>query len=187
MAAVFTWTGQDTDGGTEVAIASDVISFYGASFNDAIEAGEYQTTTHVENDSNVDQCVTFHLMNAKYVSANNVDLNGGGSEALSGTCPTTAECTLKLNFTFDNSVATSSTTFWAYDGTTPATPPVNITFYAIEQGDTAWTNAEGSGSALAIDDDSAATSHDYFLAMSASPDVAGVLTELEYKIQLTYQ
>lgn len=187
MAAVFTWTGQDTNGGTEVAVAADVISFYGASFNDAVEAGEYQTTTHVENDSNVDQCATYHLHNTKYVSANNVDLDGGGSEALGAGCPTTAECPLKLNFTFDTSVATSSTTFWAYDGTTPATAPTNVTFYAGEQSDTAWTQAEGSGSAVAIDDDTAATSHDYYIFFSASPDVAGVLTSFTLKFQLTYQ
>ena len=63
--ATFTWTGQTTTSPTnDLTIgATDIVGFYGATFDTAIEVGEYQTTTHVENDSNVHQCTTAHLSN----------------------------------------------------------------------------------------------------------------------------
>lgn len=186
--ATFTWTGQGTDGAsTNTTIgATDKLGFYGSAFGDAVAVSSYQTSTHVENSGGTQQCTT-HINNNMYVSSGNININGGGSETLNGTNLATTECTLKINFSHGSSVVTNTATFWAYDGSTDSAVPTNITFYCAEQADTAWTNAEGSGAAMTLDDNTTATSHDFYIACSASPEAVGDLTAFALKIQLTYQ
>lgn len=183
--ATFTWYMQDTNSTTTTIGATDILGLYGSSFDTAIEVGSYQDSTHVENDSNVEQCTSYHGHNTKYAGAALVSIDGAANEDVANIL--TSECALKINFSDASSVTTTSNTFWAYDGGTESNGPTNITFYALEQGDAAWTNAEGSGSALTINDDTAATSHDYYIAVSASPDAVGDLEAFTLKIQLTYQ
>ena len=78
-------------------------------------------------------------------------------------------------------------TFFAYDATTPATGPVDVTVYCAEQADTDWVATDGSGSALSLGDSGSATSHDFFLNLSASPDTVGEKLLFTYKLSLTYQ
>ena len=189
--ATFTWTGQGTNGSDNITIeATDKIGFYGAAFGDAITVSEYQTTTHNETSGGTHDCPsssTVHLHNTKYISGTEFALDAGGTETLNGTNLTTAECPLKINFAHGSSVATSSATFWAYDGTTDSAVPTEVTFQCAEQADTAWTNAEGSGAAMTLDDNTTDTSHDFYLALSASPEAVGDKTAFAVKIQLTYQ
>jgi hypothetical protein len=189
--ATFVWTGQGTDGSNNITIdASDKIGFYGSAFGNAITVGQYQDTTHNETSGGAHDCPNsnaVHLHNVKYLTGSTFALDGGSSETLNGTNLTTAECTLKINFSHGSSVATSAATFWAYDGTTDSAVPTDVTFQCAEQGDTAWSNAEGSGAAMTLDDNTTSTSHDYFLALSASPESVGDKTAFALKIQLTYQ
>lgn len=188
MFATFTWTGQGTNGSTNATIgATDKIGFYGTTFGDAIAVGSYQDTTHHENSGGTHQCTTTHIHNVKYISSGQFQLDGGATETLNGTNLTTAECTLKINFAHGSSVVTSLAKIWADDGTTSTAVPTNITFQVAEQGDTAWANAEGSAAALALDDNTTATSHDFYLALSASPEAVGDLTAFRIQVQLTYQ
>jgi hypothetical protein len=184
--ATFTWTAQLTTG-TLVIGATDKIGFYGAAFGDAITVGSYQTTTHIENTGGTHQCVTNHVNNLAYISASNYSLNGGGSTALDATHPTTATCPLLLNFADATSVATTGGIFWAYDGTTDTNAPTNVTIKTIEQADTSWATPAGRGAAMALNDQGAATSHNFYLGMSASPAAVGDLTAFAFKIELTYQ
>ena len=63
---------------------------------------------------------------------------------------------------------------------------VGVTFQAAEGGTTStWVAANGSGSALTIADDTAATSHDYFIAISVTPTSVGAKTG-KVKLALTY-
>src|SRR5690606_4533960 len=96
-----------------------------------------------------------------------------------------SEATLKINFTDASSVATESAIFYAYDGSTPANAPGDIDFRAADVGDANFTNAEGSGSALSLTDQEAGTSHDFYIAVSASPTAVG-LKEFALRIELTY-
>jgi hypothetical protein len=58
---------------------------------------------------------------------------------------------------------------------TTTNAPTGVTFYALESGDAAWTNARVSRSALSIADSTTpATSHDFYVAVSASPESVGV-------------
>lgn len=186
--ATFTWTGQGTDAAvTNTTLgATDKLGLYGSAFGDAVTVGSYQDSTHIENSGGTQQCTT-HINNNKYIASGSIQINGGGTETLNGTNLATTECTLKINFSHGSSVITSSATFWAYDGSTQSAVPTNITFQCAEQADTAWTNAEGSGAAMTLDDNTTATSHDFYLAISASPEAVGNLIAFGLTIQLTYQ
>ena len=187
MAATFTWTAINTTGGENEIGATDVVGFYGSSFNDAIATGEYQDSTHRENDSNVEQCTVTHLNNTKWLSSSTVSLNGAGSANVNTI--TSGNCPVLINFTYDSAVATSDTTFWADDGLSTTSGPGSgsVMFYAAATGDASWSQCSGSSTNLSLDADSAATSHDYFIFMSASPLDVGVHDDFRLQIQLTYQ
>ena len=187
--AEFVWYGQDTAAGTTtISGANHMLSFYGAAFGTPVAVDAYQTTTHNESGGN-DHCTPNHINNCKYVSANIININEAGNQTLlSGTYPTEANCTLKVNFSHGSAVALSSVSLWADDGATATAVPTNIDFRMGEYGDDAWSSPEGSAAAKSLASRSApATSHDYYLFVSASPEVVGTLTAFRIQIELTYQ
>jgi hypothetical protein len=121
----------------------------------------------------------------KYLTSTTFSLNGGGSVSLAAGAPTTAQCPLKFNFSDASSVATSNGKFYAYDGTTDATGMSGVTVQAIEQSNTTWVAANGSGAAVNLTNQTAATSHDFYIALSLSPSSTGAKTG-KIKISLTY-
>lgn len=187
--ATFTFELQGTSDTT--IDGTDLIQFAGAGgFDSNITVGEYNDTTHVKTSGAANKSSGNTPNNVKFISQ--AGGTGGDSQADWGDgtedldAILDAECTLKINFSDAASVATTSAIFYAYDGTTTTSGPTDITFVAAEQGDTNWTAAEGSGSALALADQSAATSHDFFIACSASPDSVGLKSDFTVRIELTY-
>jgi hypothetical protein len=185
--AGFEWTGQDT--GTNQVKLVDVgtrLGWYGAAFNDAIETSEYNDSMHVEDNANVEICATAHLHNTKFIAAGSIDVDGGNGGALGAAMPPTTACPIIVLFGHDSAVSTSDTTIWAYNGTTDATAPVDITCQCGEQSNATWTNIGGNGNAMALADDSAAATHTFYLFASVSPTAVGVKEELALRLQLTY-
>lgn len=185
--AAFVWTGQGTDSATtNVTIgATDKINFSATAFNDAVTTGAYQTSTHIEDNTKAEQCATTHINNTMYVSSQSISINGAANEVLTNL--TDAECPLKINFANDPAVALTNVDFYAYDGTTDATGPTDVTVYCAEQADSDWVAADGNGAELSLGDSGSSTSHDFFLALSASPDTVGEKTVFSWKMTLTYQ
>jgi hypothetical protein len=69
-----------------------------------------------------------------------------------------------------------------------ATGPVGMTVQLAESGDAAWTETTGDDGVLTItDSDTPATSHDFYVAVSASPTSVGVKSANKLKITFTYQ
>lgn len=187
--ATFTWYLQGTSDTT--IEATDIVQFAGSGgFDSKITVGEYNDTTHVKASGGADDSSGNTPNNVKFISQSGG--TGGDSQADWGDGTEDldqildAECTLKINFSDASSVATSSAIFYAYDGTTTTNGPTGVTFVAAESGDTNFTAAEGSGSALSLSDQSAATSHDFFIACSASPDSVGLKDSFTLRIELTY-
>lgn len=181
--ATWTTTAQLTSGTLSVG-ASDRIWFNGSTFGTNVTVSSYQDSTHISNSSDTHQCTTNHVNNVKYLTSTTMSLNGAGSTNLSTL--TTGQAPIKFNFSDASSVATSAASFYFYDGTTDATAMSGVTVQAAEAAVTStWVAANGSGSALSIADDTAATSHDYFIAMSVSPTSTGAKTG-KCKITLTY-
>lgn len=179
--ATYKWYLQGT---SPTTIGADILQFAGATFDSAITVGEYNDTTHVEDESTgADNSSANTPNNVKYVASGTGDW-GDGTESLANILD--GECTLKINFAHTSAVAVSSHILYAYDGTTTTAVPTGVTFQAAEQGDAAWTNAEGSAAALTITDSSSATSHDFYVAVSASPESVGEKTAFVIRDELTY-
>ena len=187
--ATFTWQLQ---GASPTTIdATDLVQFAGAGgFDSKITVGEYNDTTHVKSNASANDSSSNTPNNVKFISQSGGA--GGDSQANWGDgtenidAITNGECTLKVNFADGASVTTESAIFYAYDGTTPATAPTGVTFVAFEQGDTNFTAAEGSGSALALSDQTASTSHDFYIGASVSPDSVGLKSAFALRVELTY-
>lgn len=144
----------------------------------------YNDSTHVESSVGADDSTGNTPKNTKYVASGTLSLNGGGTTNVADL--STANCPLKINFSDGASVTTSSAIFYAYDGTTTTAVPTGVTFYAFEQGDAAWTNAEGSAAAVTVNNDTTGTSHDYYFGISGSPESVGEKTAFKLRMELTY-
>jgi len=181
-----TWTVTAHDGAdwNFTISATNLIGFYGASYGDKITVGEYQDSMHIRTSAgtDTDACGSPHLIGIKYISSNQCDKGGGTIN-----CNTllTTDC-IKFNFSHTSSVATENGLFYAYDGNTVTSAPTGVTFQALEQGDTNWTNAEGQASGVSLGNQSASTSHDFYVAMSASPESVGEKTAFAVRAELTY-
>lgn len=186
--ATFTWYLQGTSDTT--IEATDKLQFAGASFDDPITVGEYNSSTHVKSSVGANDSSGNTPRNVKFVSQTGG--TGGDSQADWGDgtedldAILDAECTLKINFAHGSAVACSSIIFYAYDGSVTTNGPTNADFRAAESGDTNFTEAEGSGSALALSDSGSATSHDFFIACSLSPTAVGEQSASKVRIELTY-
>lgn len=186
--ATYTWYLQGTSPTT--IEATDLLQFAGAAFDDAITVGEYNATTHVESSVGADDSSGNTPNNVKFISqaggtAGDSQADwGDGTEDLDAI--TDGECTLKINFAHASAVAVTDHIFYAYDGSTTTDAPTGVTFVAAESGDANWTAAEGSAAALSIADSGSSTSHDFYIAVSASPDSVGEKTAFTLRSELTY-
>lgn len=196
--ATFTWeTYANTPGWFDISTNTIVFSGSSTDLTAAITVATWQDGTHLGNgDPGTDQCGTNHVPNVKYVTGTQFD-GGGGTETLNDTNLVATECTLRINFTDASSVATSSGRFYSYDGSTTTTEAVGVEVYAFEQGVTAssWTQinddsgsvgGDNSGERLSLSDDTAATEHTFYIAVSASPESVGSKTEFDFGIALVY-
>lgn len=187
--ATYVWQLQGTSPTT--IDATDILQFAGAGgFDDPVTVGEWQDTTHVESSVGANDSSGNTPNNVKFISQSGG--TGGDSQADWGDGTedldqiTDAECTLKINFSHGSAVAITDHIFYAYNGSSTATGPTGVSFVAAEQGDTNWTTPEGSGAALGITDSASATSHDFYIACSASPDSVGEKTAFTLRDELTY-
>jgi len=187
--ATFTFTLQGT---TPTTIgATDIVQFAGAGgFNTNVTVGQYNDTTHVKSSGGSDLSSGNSPKNNKFISQSGGTAGKSQVDVGAGTVDldtvATTDAALKINFSDAASVATSSAIFYAYDGTTTTAVPTGVTFVAAEQGDTNFTGAEGSGAALALTDQAAATSHDFYIIPSVSPDSVGLKNAFTLRIELTY-
>lgn len=187
--ATFTW---ELQGSTPTTIgATDRVQFAGAGgFDTKVTVGQYNDTTHVKSSGDADSSSGNTPNNVKFIS----QAGGGGGDSQAdwgdGTedidAITDAECTFKINFADASSVITESAIFYAYDGATTTAVPTGVTFQCAESGDTNFTNAEGSAAALSLDDNTASTSHDFYILASASPESVGLKSAFAVRIELTY-
>lgn len=165
--------------------ATDSVAFSNGTFGNSIIVDEYSEGTHVRSSAGADDSSGNTPNNVQYVASGTGDW-GDGTENLN--LITEGECTLKVTIAESSSITVTDITMFAYDGTTETTAPTDIDVYLAEQGDAAWTNADGSGAALSIDNSSTpATSHDFYIAMSLKPTTVGVKDANKTKFKFTYQ
>lgn len=163
-----------------------------------ITVAAWQDGTHAgSDDPGTDQCGANHMNNVKFIDANNMSVNGGGSEAINDTNLTANECTLRLHFNHTSAVAVTGARLYVYDGTTPTTEATEVEVYGFERGEsaTAWTSinddsgnvgGDNPGERLDLQDSSSAQDHYWYVALSASPETVGGKTAFDLGFALTY-
>lgn len=187
--ATFTWT---VPGTTPTTIeATDKLKFAGAGgFAAKVAVGQYQDTTHVASSVDADDSAGNVPNNVKFISQAGGTAGDSECDIGGGTIDIDAlvagNANLKVNFSDASAVEVTGAIFYAYDGTTPATAPANVDVRAAEIGDANFTQAEGQASALALTDQASATSHDYDIAVSASPETVGLKSAFSFRMELTY-
>lgn len=187
--ATFTWSLQGTSPTT--IDASDIVQFAGSGgFDSKITVGAYNDTTHVKSSVGANDSSANTPNNVKFISQAGGTAGDSQGDWGAGTQDidqiTTAAATLKINFSDASSVITESAVFYAYDGTTTTAVPTGVDFRAAQVGDTNWTETEGSASALALADQAAGTSHDFYILCSASPTSVGLKSAFAVRCELTY-
>lgn len=170
--------------GTLLLDTSDRVWWAATAFGSNIAVNSYQDSTHISDNNDVHLCTTHHVHNTKYLSATTLSLDGNSSSNLSTL--TQSNTGLKLTFADISAVSTTSGSFYAFDGTTDGNPAGGVNFQAAEGGvSSSWVAANGSGSALGLEDQGSSTSHDFFIATSVSPTSNGNKA-FKIKITLTY-
>jgi hypothetical protein len=194
MADVFTRKGFDATGWNIDLGVSDYLAPMGANFGDGLSVGGFQDSSHkTDSGMSTDGCTPDHIRNCKYVSATHVSLMGGGAVALNNTNVGDSDCTVRWSYA-DNApvnTALSNVRLFAYDGSTPATPPVGCKVVAFERRSTgvlkdcvsdtpgdggAWDSSKGIGgsaNALICSDRTAAATHYFYFGLSMSPTSKG--------------
>ena len=165
--------------------ATDVLQFAGSTgFDSRIKVDEYNESTHVKTSGGANKSSANTPRNNQFVTASTISVDGAAAVNLNTI--ENSDAALKINFSDSESVAVEEAKFFSYDGSDTAVAITGLNFRAAEVGDTNWTEAEGSASALDLGDkETPATSHDYFIAVSASPTSVGAKTG-SYRIELTY-
>lgn len=174
----------------------------GILFGDNIAVGTYNDSSNLTDSADDDPVV---LRNVKWINANQAEVDTVnlssygpakyGLDTFGGTLDVshpvivnlplpTDVCQFHINVTSDVPVSVTSAKFYAYDGINDTTPFRGITFYAVEGGTTpTWVAANGQTQALVCSNQSSALSHDWFVAVTASPTMTG---DLQGKIKFVY-
>lgn len=172
-----------TDNSTVAAASTNHIWWSGAAWGANIITGDYPDSMHIADQADAHICTVHHIHNTKYVSSTQVSIDGGGNTNLP---VSTGNCGLHFNFSDPSSIQTRQCLFYAYDGSSDINPMANVTFQAAEGAhSTTWSAANGSASALALVDQSPATSHDFYVATSIAPLTVGAKVG-KFKITLVY-
>jgi len=185
------------------------LGFYGESFGSSVDVGEFQTTTFITNGDGTSEGP--QVNNIKYAASDSGTVNSAGSPVALTAIPNYL-ATLNIRFTHTSAVKTQNALVKIYDRTTVANAASGVTTYVAElihpdtvqndngSGDSEWINATSGTSSVAINlvaspgysgeresgSETYSDQHDYYLAISASPDSIGSKTEYGLYVELEY-
>lgn len=196
--ATFTWEVYSDTPAWHTVNGNTIVFSGSGGLTTPITVGSWNDETHLgSGDPGTDQCGTgSHMNSVQFISSTQFD-DGSGTETLNDTNLTNDQCTLAVHFDDGSSVATSNGRFYTFDGTTETNEAIGVEVYAFEQGisATAWTfinddstnhGGDNSGERLPLTDQSGATEHTFYIAVSARPESVGSKTQFDFGIALTY-
>ena len=190
-----------------IEIGGSGIGFFGSSgFGSSVAVGEYQSSTYITNSNGTVQGA--EINNVKYVHPNS-GLSGASTLALRNI--PNYKATLNVRFNADSAVKTQNAQIRIYDRSNVNNNASGVTTKVAEivhpstseagllgSGSTAWSTLNGSGVTLNLaaspgtsglspsGSNTQDTRHDWYLALSASPDSIGSKTQYGLWIQLEY-
>ena len=183
------------------SVGSNTIVFCGSLTDITVPitvGSDWNTGTHIGNgDPGTDQCGSNHVPNVAYVSSTQFSLDGAATETLGDGTLLATECTLAVEFTDASSVAITSGRFYCFDSTTETTEATGVEAWAFEAqvAETEWSTVnddsgdvggDNAGERLDLVDRSAATTHTYYIAVSARPESVGAKGDFDFGVALTY-
>lgn len=182
------------------------LGFYGAAFGSSVDVGSYQTTTWVTDGNGTIQGPQAN--NIKWTHPNSGSINGAADVLL--TQMPNYLTTLNVRFNHGSAVKTQNTKLRIYDRTNINNPASGVTTKVAQiihpdvaqtnngSGDVSWITPTGSSVIMTLvsspglsglspnGTDTIDQNHDYYLAISASPDSIGSKTLYGLYFQLEY-
>ena len=191
-----------------IAIGASGIGFFGsAGFGSSVAVGEYQSSTYITNSNGTIQGA--EINNVKYIHPNS-GLTGASTSPINIRNIPNYKSTLNVRFTSTSVVKTQNAQARIYDRSNINNNASGVTTRVAEiihpstseavtgSGSTAWSTLNGSGVTLNLaaspgtsglspsGSNTQDTRHDWYLAISASPDSIGSKTQYGLWIQLEY-
>lgn len=182
------------------------LGFYGAAFGSSVDVGSYQTTTWITDSNGTVQGPQAN--NVKWTHPASGSINGAASVILQQ-IPNYLS-TLRVRFNHTSAVKTQNTKLRIYDRSNINNPASGVTTKVAQvihpwttaspngSGDTTWITPTGSSVVMTLvsspgtsglspnGTSTTDTNHDYYLAISASPDSIGSKTLYGLYFQLEY-
>lgn len=196
MASTIRWFAGD--GSPEINPAPsgglNTVGFFGGGFGLSIRVGEYNDNSYRTNENGTTDGGSLPNLKFANVSGAFVASEIVATELLE---VDNDESTLRIRLNTDSAVATQNAEFRAYDKLSINSDPSGVAVRAAEirkdnvsvrgSGDTNWTLIAGSGTTLSLDDRTlAATQHDYFVGLTASPNSIGEKTNFAFYFQVEF-
>lgn len=183
------------------------LGFYGSSFGSSVEVGAYQDTTWITDGNGTSQGP--QVDNVKWTHPNSGSINGAASKALTDIPNHLA--TLNIRFTHTSAVRTQNAKLRIYDRSNINNNPSGVTCKVAEiihpsttqtgtlgSGDSSWETPTGSSAIMdlvaspgmsGLRQNGSSTSemrHDWYVAISPSPDSIGSKTQFGLYFQTEY-
>ncbi len=191
MATTIVWRGGTGSPTIQPAASGglNTCAFFGSAFGFSIRVGEFNNTTYRSNQNGTSDGGALPNLRRASVSGAFVASELTATELLE---VDNAEATINILLTTDNAVKTQNASVRAFDRVAINNNPSGVTIYAAEiakhmvavrgSGDTNWTAIAGSGSTLSLADQTTAdfTTHNFFVALSATPTSIGEKTNLGF-------
>lgn len=183
-------------------LAGSGLGFYGSIFGQAVQIGSYQDTTYITNSNGTNQGPICDNVKFTATSSGNVNsVSGLNLKEIPNHLST-----LNIRLTNDTSISTQNGKIYIYDRINKNNPPSGVTAKIAElvhpwttvlpsgSGSSSWTTAAGSGSTLSLSNSpgrsglipGAATQHDWYIALSSSPDSIGSKTSFGLWIECEF-
>jgi len=182
------------------------LGFYGSSFGNSVEIAAYQGTTYITDSNGVIEGPNVH--NIAWTHAASGEVNGASSILLRQM--TNAQASLNIRFTHGSAVKTQNAKLRIFDRSSINNPASGVTTKVAElihpdpvqtnngSGDATWNTPAGSSSIMDVTSSpgtsgqftggttTSDTRHDFYFAISASPDSIGSKTMYGLYFELEY-
>jgi hypothetical protein len=193
--------------GLATNVGGSALGFYGSSFGTSVTVGAYQTSTYITDSNGTIQGPQGD--NNMWTHPGSGSINGGGSLVL--TAIPNYQATLNIRFTHSTAVTLQNSKLRIFDRSNINNPASGVTTKVAEivhptltqtnngSGSSTWSTPGGSGTVLTFSftspgmsgnapngNSTSADRHDFFVAISASPDSVGSKTQYAAYFETEY-
>lgn len=208
-AAISFYAGQG--GGTWVDMSTSGLGFFGASFGNSVQVGQYQDSTYITSSNGSVEGP--QATNAKYITASGVSINAGATTAPSAIVINSG--IMNIRFTYDSVVKTQNCELRIFDRTNINNGATGVTTQVLQvcnggsgvsssgtatapASHSGWVAPSGSGITVALlysagsgglspsGTDTQDTRHDWYALLSATPLSIGSKEAFGLYCQLEY-